>query len=78
MSWTDCSSTDTIIYIGEYLSVKNQLDEYIKDIVSHPVSQMDNIDINHYSNEFLKFSTEREHYIKENFVIFIQTCNHSR
>lgn len=69
MSWTDCSKIDTIFYIGDYLSAKKQLKEYITDIMEHPISQMDNIDINHYSNEFLKFSTEREHYIKENFVI---------
>ena len=37
--------------------------------MDHPISQMDNIDISHYSNEFLEFSTEREIYIKENFVI---------
>ena len=68
MSWTDCSTIDTIFYIGEYLSTKNQLEEYIKDIMEHPISQMDNIDMSHYSNEFLEFSNKREIYIKENFV----------
>ena len=69
MSWTDCSTIDTIIYIGNYLTIKNQLEEYIKDIRDHPISQMDNIDINHYSNEFLEFATKRENYIKENFIV---------
>lgn len=69
MSWTDCSTIDTVIYIGDYLSIKNQLEEYIKDIVEHPISQMDNIDILHYSNEFLGFSNERKNYIKENFIV---------
>lgn len=69
MSWTDCSTIDTIIYIGDYLPVKSQLEEYIKELVSHPVSQMDNIDIQHYSNEFSEFAYQRENYIKDNFIV---------
>ena len=69
MSWTDCSTIDTIIYIGDYLPVKSQLEEYIKELVSHPVSQMDNINIQHYSNEFSEFAYQRENYIKDNFIV---------
>jgi hypothetical protein len=30
---------------------------------------LDNIDINHYSNEFLEFENKREAFIAENFLI---------
>lgn len=69
LSWTDLSTVDTIIYIGENLSTKQQLDYYIEDIKGHPMSAFDDIDINHFSNEFIGMSNAREKIINEQFFI---------
>jgi hypothetical protein len=69
LSWTDLSTVDTIIYIGENLSPRRQLDFYVKDIKEHPMAIFDNIDINHFSNEFIEMSNIREKIINERFYI---------
>ncbi|MDD2524087.1 MAG: glycosyltransferase family 39 protein [Endomicrobiaceae bacterium] len=69
ISWTDLSTVDMIIYIGENLPPTKQLDFYVKDIKEHPMASFDNIDINHFSNEFIEMSNIRENIINEQFYI---------
>lgn len=69
MSWTDLSTVDIIIYVGEKLSPAKQLDFYVKDIKEHPMSSFDSIDVNHFLNEFLEMLKIREKIENEQFYL---------
>lgn len=69
MSWTDVSTVDMIIYVGDKLSPIKQLDFYVKDIKEHPMSSFDSIDINHFSNEFIEMLNIRDKIIDEQFYL---------